>query len=535
MTPADGVSVAGPGQIVGRLNAHAADLNNDGISDLIVGVPFSDGPSASRNKAGAVYVIFGQRQQPTPVVRDLAATKPDVIIYGGESGDVLGSSFAAGDVNGDRIADLILGAPGGDGPNNSRPEVGEVYVFFGGPSLAASPVRDTGSPPTAGPGPDVTIIGWGAPDRAGTLNPEQAGSSVAAGDINGDGLADIAIGAPGVKGAQGDRVGGLGGYGGGVYVINGDRNLTKGTVIDIGADPTSPTGVSMVVYGRTWSVVNTQGGQSVQLGKVGESLGSKVVVGDVDGNNLADLIIGAPFATSKETRGVSFGQGAAYVILGSRTPALIRDTFVTTQGPDYTVVGLNFQDFLGTIMAVGDVDGDGDDDMIFGIQAANGPGDSRPGAGNAYVVFGSQGLRGRRELEKQKADVVIYGGERGDGLGFALAAEDFNGDGVKDIILGAPAADGPDNRRDGTGEVYVVFGGTPLRSGSFRDVAAEAGPVPEVTIHGATNAEQVGYSVAVGDFNNDRKADIVTTAPFSDGPPSVQRAKAGVVYVVFGR
>jgi hypothetical protein len=540
MAPYDGVSVGDPGAVLGNLNAVTADVNNDGLSDLMVGVPFSDGPGGSRINCGAVYIILGQRQQSVPTVRDLAAAKPDVIIYGAKAEDLLGTSLASGDVNGDKIADLIIGAPNADGLNNTKPGVGQVYVLFGGPTLTANPVRDA----SQGPAGDITIIGWGVTHprgpRAGLLDPERAGASVAVADVNGDGVDDIIIGAPGAIGPPNSvRVGELLGNGGAVYVIFGSRNLTTGMVKDLGSGgptATAPVGVDIVILGRWWQISSG----SVGLGTVGEGLGSKIVVGDVNGDQISDIVIAGPLGTEK----TDVGQGIVYVIFGKRTPQISRDMFKTNPdigGPDAYLTGIRAGDFLGNVMGIADVNADGIKDIMLGVSSFNGPGDKRPRAGAVYIVFGSGSLRGKRDLgdprsnSRQKPDVFIYGAEPGDGLGFSVAAGDVNGDGVEDVIVSAPSADGPSNRRDGAGEVYIVYGGTGLPTGSFRDVLGEAGPVPDVMIYGANTADQVGYSTAVGDYNGDRKPDIVVTSPFNDGTPPVQKFKAGAVYLILGR
>jgi hypothetical protein len=531
MGVSDGVSGSGPGQIGGLLMTAAADVNNDGMSDLLVGVPFNDGPDGKRTNAGAAYVILAQKGQSLPLVRDLNVAKPDVILYGAEANDQLGISLATGDLNGDGIADIIVGAPQSDGPNNTRPNVGKVFILFGGASLTMSPVRDTRALSPVGPAPDLTIIGWGGPPDAGGTLPggDAVGSSVGSGDVNGDGIDDLIVGAPGVKGPDGKRT--ANGNGGAAYVLYGSKSLAAGTK-DLGAgNGTIPAGVDIVVYGKTAPLVI--GGIAIPGTRVGESLGAGVAVGDVNGDKMKDLIVGASTFTNPDTF-----QGIAYVFFGSKTPTSPRDTMVANapKGPDASILGINTLDFLGRVMAIADVNGDGIDDMTFGASSAPGPGD-RPNAGSVYVVFGSAALKGRRDLgnANQKPDVLIYGAETGDGFGSSVAAADMNGDGVKDIVIGAPVADGPNNQRDGAGEVYIVHGGASLKSGTTRDVSTQAGQGVDGAISGANTGDEVGFSIAVGDFNGDGKADIAATAPFGDGPSGAQRPKAGVVYVVLGK
>jgi len=518
MVPGDGITVDVVGQISGDLSAVAADVNGDGRNDLIVGVPFSDGPDGARPNCGAVYIVLARPGQPSPSVRDLNAERPDVIVYGADPEDRLGSSLATGDVNGDGVADVLVGAPFADGPNNARPNVGEVYIFFGGPSIATIPVRDLRSSSA-----DVTIIGWGGP--AGKNVQDQAGTSVAAGDVDGDGIADVVIGAPGVKGPDGSRTTsaalGLSVPAGAIYVLFGSRSWTP--LKDIGSNPSSPA-VDIVIYGRTTVVA--------QIYRVAEGLGQAVAVGDVNGDGIGDIVGGAPFYTA----GNDIGQGRVYVFFGSRSRTQNRrDTQQTSgpQAPNATINGIDAGDFLGGVVATGDVNGDGRDDLILGVPQGAGPANARPGSGEVYVFFGGSSITGTRDLDKNPPDVRFYGADSGDALGFAVAIGDWNGDGQKDLILSAPAADGPANQRDGAGEIYIILGGASFPTGTVD--FAETPPDPNRAIYGATIGDQVGFFLATADLDGDGRADIIAASPFGDGPPTIRRPKAGVVYVIRGR
>ena len=160
-----GISVSGAG-----------DVNGDGIDDLIIGA--TDASPNGRNYAGASYVVFGS-DQGFPATIDLASDA-DLIIQGAAAYDHSGCSVSgAGDVNGDGIDDLIIGAPGAD--PNGRVYAGASYVVFG---------RDQGFPATIDLASDADLIiqGAAANDRSGC-------SVSGAGDVNGDGIDDLIIGA----------------------------------------------------------------------------------------------------------------------------------------------------------------------------------------------------------------------------------------------------------------------------------------------------------------------------------------------------
>lgn len=406
------------------------DFNGDGYADLVVGVALDDTTDVN---AGAVSIYFGGPGS-------TFETTPNATLLGEAREDGFGISVAWGDVNGDGFADLVVGASKNDA---AGADAGAAYVYLGG---AGDSFDAT---------PDKTLLGATAGDVFGF--------SVAAADVNGDGFADIAVGAP--------RDGTSGAEAGAAYIYFGAP--------DNGFDDT-PDG----------ELVGAAAGDMF-----GVSLAAR---GDVDEDGFADVVVGAP---RNDAAGVN--AGAAYLFLGGAG-----SSFDST--PDGELLGLAAGDELGLPVAVvGDVNGDRFEDIVVGARR-----DSAVSkyAGAAYVYFGGSSFDG-------VADGVLRGAAAFDQLGTSVSgAGDVNGDGFADVVVGGPLNDAA---ASAAGAAYIYLGGP----GATFDTTADS------TVVGARARDVFGSAVAgAGDTNGDGYGDVVVGAPWNDAAGR----SAGAVYLFPG-
>lgn len=388
----------------------AADVNGDGMDDIVLGAPFADGMDGQRPDAGAAYVILGARALPSAI--DLAADPAASVVLGADESDLSGFSLAAPDANGDGVADVLIGAFWGDGPDNARPDAGEAYLIFGSESWPTAIDLAKGDQ-------DATVYGAEADDKLA--------EALAAGDVNADGTQDLVIPAPFASGPGNERP-----DAGEVYVILG------GDLRDM-YDLASAT-PAMTVLGND----------------SGDQIGHSAAVGDFDGAGAGDLLLGAVSADGPDN--MLDLAGEAYTVRGAASG--LADTRSGAEA--LRAIGADATDRLGRSVASGDLNGDGITDILLAASGGDGRDGSIEDGGEVNVIFGRSGLRGLLNLAGQAADIVIFGLDPDDVLGAdvvgrpSLLTADIDGDGLADVLVSA-LGDGPENSRADAGEAYVLF------------------------------------------------------------------------------
>jgi len=370
----------------------AGDLNEDGHDDLVVGAPGSS--PDGRIAAGAALLWFGPLDAGRP---------PDVVVEGLFAGDRLGVALLIADADNDGAPDLLVAAPRGGSPDR---------IGFGTASIIPSSriALATGNMRV-----DVLASTTIRGDAEG-----DALSALASGDLDGDGRYETIVGAPQADGDDYEYV---------------DAGLVAiFTLADESPDTLRLSDADAIVRG------------AVARG----FLGSSIATGDLTGDGYDELLIGAPTAGTKDEGGAV--SGTAYVFFGSEE-GLPPVTNLTESGAP--VFYSSRWELFADAIAGEDVDGDLTDDLVVGAPLFPCEQDETR-CGGVVVYRGSlRSVIAAKAGSAERADLVVRGSLVGGGLGSALAVGDVDGDGRRELVIGAPDADSPGGASN-AGALHIV-------------------------------------------------------------------------------
>ncbi|MGX5853393.1 FG-GAP-like repeat-containing protein [Dyadobacter jiangsuensis] len=461
---------------LGSAVAPAGDVNGDGFSDVLVGsYAFDHG----QKDEGSVFVWMGEAS-------DVTGGSPTIIKYNTTMPAYGYSISSAGDVNGDGFDDIIVGAHSYDNGQNNE---GAAFIYYGGPTgldLNSFKIMESNIP-----GANFGI------------------SVSSAGDVNGDGYADVAIGATGFSNGE-TFEGGVFIYHGSTSgltnnptkilesnVINGYMGFTVTNAGDVNGDGYGDIAVGSPKYsdgqldeGKFYLFYGSSNGLNNQYFTSQESnqadthLGSSIAsIGDLNSDGYDDIIVGA----------ISFGdddRGAATIFFGASSGLNIN--------APQAITGKNAQEGFGSDVSTGgDINGDGYQDIVVGA-----PGYDN-GDGAVYLFYGSS-----TGINVSQA-VVLKGNQFNTtaNMGQSVAsAGDVNGDGYSDIVVGVPWYIDP-IAASMTGETLVFFGNANGTNLPFLTIPSDK----------SDSYDFLGWSVSgAGDVNGDGYSDIITSAPNFD-------------------
>ncbi len=504
----------------------AGDINGDGRADVIFCGMYGNAGVGTRRNNGQVNFYLSDGSDSGFVDQSSQPQRFSTLV-GADSGDLLGTSVSAnGDVNGDGFRDVLIGASGNDGPENSRFNCGGAVLVFGRQdfTLNADLLTVDGTPP-----PGVIVL-------HGAQVSGRTGIWADLGDVDGDGLDDLVMGADQLNRADGQ-------HSGGGCIIFGSASLPQ--VIDL-ASP--PPGVRMLRFDGSFE--EEHWGAALHLGDINDDGIKDVIVGGSIFRDSGSYVTPDDQVSGHNDFGASFGGtrgrcGEAIVLYGSRNWPDRIDLRNPPAGST-RVIGANERDLLGSQIHSADLNGDGRTELIVGALQGLAP-DNRGRTGTVHIIYGSPDVMGKTiDLADPQASglhiTTIYGENNLDCAGDSVRSFDINGDGRSDLFIGSPEHTFNINgeEREDAGDTKFIFGSAgflppiiklydlPPGLRVFRLAGAHG------KAQGLEGGDEFSYRLTGGDVDGDGYVDYISNAMHADGF-NTRLVNAGNVYVFSGR
>ena len=498
------------------------DVNGDGFNDFAMAAMLADQNSQN---SGSIYLAFGNGQ----INYTIDSATPNINylkLIGGQRNENAGSEIWMDDITGDGLGDLIIARQNYSSSDPQRLGSGAVTIIIGNNALTDYAATNTdihlSSPPA-----DLnvfTVVGASELDRLGIW--------MRTGDIDGDGINDLAIGAD-----QADA----GGHtnSGSVYVIRGGSYLDQTATLSID-DPSFYGNIATIIAGDT------------DIQALDESfpennhLGATLNIGDLDHNDRAELFLSATVnragavltaadAPANSAVGRSgYPRGRVYIVWDAffPDPPWPNNFVITLENPStqpLTIISgevtplFTNEHFGEEVLGGKDYNGDGSNDLFIGDITGNTTG--RIAAGTGHVFFTGELLKNQSFTMNNIPDFLmishLLGKESGAISSDTALHGDFNGDGIDDLAVSAPH--GNPNGRRFAGELYILWGQNEwpetidfanlTQPNNFTITSIFGGRGTQGTDTGDTLA----YSAASGDINHDGKIDIITNEMVGNG------------------
>jgi hypothetical protein len=390
----------------------SADFNRDGITDLVAGIP------RSSSSAGSVVVVPGSTDGPDGPLRKVISQSTGSVTGASEAGDNWGAASAWGDVDGDGYADLVVGAPGED--TGAGTDAGGMVVLHG---------------------PALTTRTAVVPDPVAKAG-AKLGGTVAVGDFDADGKADVFAAGTGHGGVWSTSLSGKGTQKGTLtsstaavgYLDSATGDFNRDGYADVALNYRDQSSIGRV----TWFKGSAAG--LVKVSVLSVKGGRSIAAGDVNGNGYDDIVIGQPYTAES---GAKAG-GQVTVVPGTSTGFTTTGMKTVHQDTAGVPGSAESGDAMGWSVSAGDYNLDGYADVLAGAPREDVTrSGNRADAGMVFLLKGSSsGLTGTGALGYTQDTAGISGStETNDRFGSSVVLRDLSGWGRADLAIGVEGED----------------------------------------------------------------------------------------------